>query len=144
MNPWINIILLVPAFLIAATIVLIRIKGKLENNIYRYRHEGIVLHTSLALFRLRNEGERRSVSLGLVLLTGERLIVFNWKQRVVYECEFKSCGNRACDLRVSANKKNVVVRCECSEKHRELVVNVRNPDAWKLEFSRLQSYSSSV
>lgn len=144
MNPWINIILLIPAFLIAGIIVLIRIKGKLENNIYRYRHEGIVLHTSLTLFRLRNEGERRIVTLGLVMLTGERLIVFNWKQRIVYECEFRSSGNRACNLRISANKKNVIVRCECSERPRELAVTVRNPDAWELEFSRLRSYSSSV
>ncbi len=142
MNPWINVILLVPAFLIAGIIILIRIKGKLENNIYRYRHEGIVLHTSLTIFRIRSEDERWHVTFGLVMLTGERLIVFNWKQRTVFECEFQSSGNRTCDLRLSPDKKNVIVRCLCNLLPRELALAVRNPDAWKLEFSRLRSHTS--
>lgn len=144
MSPWINVILLIPAFFIIFIVVLIRIKGKLENNIYRYRHEGVVLQTSLALFRLGEKNERLSISVGLVLLTGERLIVFDWKQRIVFECEFQSEKNRLCNLRPLKNKKNVIVHCYCQSTQRELILNVRNPDAWDLEFSRLSSHKESA
>jgi len=140
MSPWINVILLIPAVFIVLIIVLVRIKGKLENNIYRYRHEGVVLQTSLTRFRLGEKNERLSISVGLALLTGERLIVFDWKQRIVFECEFESEKNRLCNLRPLKNKKNVVVHCRCQPMERELILNVRNPDAWELEFSRLRSH----
>lgn len=143
MNPWINIILLFPALLIAGTIILIRIKGKLENNIFRYRHEGIVLQTSLTNFKIRNENDRWRVSLGLVLLTGERLIVFNWRQKPVFECESQSPNAGACDLRIAGKKNKVTVHCQCGSQPRELALNVRNPDAWRLEFLRLRSHISS-
>lgn len=144
MNPWINVILLIPAVFIVFIIVLIRIKGKLENNIYRYRHEGVVLQTSLALFRLSEKNKRFSISVGLALLTGERLIVFDWKQMIVFECEFQSETNRLCNLRSLKNKKNVAVQCHCQPTQRELILNVRNPDAWELEFSRLRSHKESA
>jgi hypothetical protein len=143
MNPWINIILLIPAVFIVLIIVLVRIKGKLENNIYRYRHEGVVLQTSLALFRLGEKNGRLTVSVGLALLTGERLIVFDWKQRIVFDCEFQSEKNKLCNLQPLKNNKSVIVHCHCQTPLRVLILTVRNPDAWDLEFSRLRSYKES-
>ncbi len=144
MSPWINVILLIPAVFIVLIIVLVRIKGKLENNIYRYRHEGVVLQTSLVLFRLGEKNKQMSKSIGLALLTGERLVVFDWKQRIVFECEFQSEKNRLCNLKPLKNKKNVFVHCYCQATQRELILNVRNPDAWDLEFSRLSSHKESA
>jgi hypothetical protein len=143
MNPWVNIILLIPALLIVSTIILIRIKGRLENKLFLYRHEGIVLQTSLVFFKMRMQHSRWERSLGLALLTGERLIVFNWNQKPVFECEFQSADERMCDLEITKDKKNVIVCCECGTYPKEIALTVRNPDAWKLEFSRLRSHESS-
>ncbi len=143
MNPWINVILLIPALLILGVIVLVRIKGKLENRVFLYRHEGIVLQTSLTLFKIRNENERWHISFGLVLLTGERLIVLDWKQNTVFECEFQSVNNKYCELSPMPDDRNIFVRCQCARMQRELTLKVRNPDAWNLEFSRLRSHESA-
>lgn len=143
MNPWVNVILLIPALLILGIIVLVRIKGKLENKVFLYRHEGIVLQTSLTIFKLRNEHEPWHISFGLVLLTGRRLIVFDWKQKTVFECAFHSRENNHCDLRPTLKNKTVIVRCQCEPVPRELTLRVRNPDAWGLEYSRLRAHAST-
>jgi len=145
MNPWINIVLLIPAIIIVGIIFLIRIKGKLENKIFLYRHEGIVLQTSLALFKLRSGGGRRLPMLGLALLTGERLVVLNRNQKPVFECKFdpaaRTTGEK-CTLQTSPDKKSIIIRCRCESEEREVMLNVRNADAWQLEYGRLSSYVS--
>lgn len=143
MNPWINVILLIPAIIILGIILLIRVKGKLENKIFRYRQEGIILQTSLAIFKSHIENERWHTSFGLALLTGERLIVFDWKEKITFECWFHSSEHTICQLELIENKKSVRVKCYCKPEVREMILNVRNPDAWKLEFSRLRYQSSS-
>jgi hypothetical protein len=142
MNPWLNIIFLIPAIIIAGSIILIRIKGRLENQIFRYRQEGIILQTSLAFFKLRESDDRWRLSIGLVLLTGKRLIVLDWRRETVFECVFHVCEEHRCHLRPTDDRGKVTVTCNCKARKRELMLNVRNPDAWALEFSRLRSYSS--
>ncbi len=142
MNPWINVILLIPALLIVGIIVLVRIKGKLENKIFPYRQEGIVLHTSLTIFKIRDENERWRISFGLVLLTGHRLIVFDWRRKNVFECKFRSLEKKYCELDSNPDGKNIIIHCRCGRGQRDLTLKVRNPDAWKLEFSRLCSRES--
>ncbi len=146
MSPWINIVLIVPALIITGTILLIRVKGKLENKVFLYRHEGIILQTSLTLFRIRNHSGVRRMSLGLALLTAERLIVFDWKQKAVFECEFQSSTHgeeKNCKLHPNPKKNHIAVHCTCGNLDREITMSVRNADAWRLEFSRLCSYESS-
>ncbi|GEM_PF-1396330 len=146
MSPWVNIALIVPAIIIIGSIVLIRIKSKLENKIFHYRHEGIILQTSLAFFLMRNPDDLRRRFMGMAILTGERLVVFNWKQIPVFECEFHGAGTdepERCELRPGTDKKNITVYCRCEKTERQITMGVRNADAWQLEFSRLRSYESS-
>jgi hypothetical protein len=143
MNPWVNVFLLIPAFFIIAIILLIRIKGKLENRIYHFRHEGIILQTSLAIYRLREAEGRWTASLGLALLTGKRLVVLDRTQTKAFECTFAAADGKTCELAAIENSRRMLVRCFCRGSGRELLIKVRNPDAWKLEFSRLQSDPAS-
>jgi hypothetical protein len=137
MNPFINILLIVPAILIIGTIFLIRIKGRLENNVYRYRHEGLVLQTSLVLLRIRREGRPWRLSLGLAILTNERLIIFNWRNAIIFDCSFLPETQQTCSLKSTENTKGILVGCDCDSGLQEISLRVRNVDAWVLEFSRL-------
>lgn len=142
MSPWVNIVLLIPAGIIVGIIILIRIKGKLENKIFHYRHEGLILHTSLVLYRYREgkEGWRRS--LGLALLTNERLILFNWNQEVTFNCTFTASPVERCNIKPIGHAKQILIECHCTDAPRELYLNVRNADAWRIEFLRLTHASS--
>jgi hypothetical protein len=143
MNPIIQVLLIIPLVVLACAIYLLRVKNRLENHTYKYRPEGIILQTSLTIFRINRSSGKNRLSLGMVLLTHERIVILNWREKVVFNCDFGLRAGEVCSASVHRDGKSITIVKESGNDNISIEVNVRNPEAWSTELNRLLSHSLS-
>jgi hypothetical protein len=143
MNPIIQLLLIFPLIVLGCAIYLLRVKNRLENHTYKYRPEGIILQTSLTIFRINRGSGKNRLSLGLVVLTHGRIVILNWREKVVFNCDFASRTKEGCSASVHREGKSIAIVKKSGDGNISIEVNVRNPEAWITELKRLLSHSLS-
>jgi hypothetical protein len=143
MNPLVQILLIVPLIILVGVVYLLRIKNRLENHIYRYRSEGIILQTSLTIFHVNKSSGKKRASLGIVLLTNQRIIILDWHEKTAFDCLFVSPAGVVRSASIGRDKKSITILRREGNDEEAAEINVRNPEAWMSELNRLLRQSIS-